>query len=59
MEAEERAEQEAATAPAETSELEAVLASEAAAATEVEPGDEPSLDEPQPVEPAEETEETA
>jgi large subunit ribosomal protein L9 len=60
MEAEERAEQEAASPPAaEESELEAVLAAEAAAATEVEPGDEPAPDEPQQTERAEESEKTA
>jgi large subunit ribosomal protein L9 len=72
MEAQERAEQEA-TAPApDDGELQAVLAAEAAAATEVEPGDEPEsgetesepepsepeLSEPEPTEP-EATEETA
>ncbi len=54
MEAKERAEQqpEAPSAPGE-GELEAVLAAEAAAATEVEPGEEPEPDEPWPAAAAE------
>jgi large subunit ribosomal protein L9 len=56
MEARERAEEEAAAAPAEgENELEAVLAAEAAAATEVEPGDEPEPTEPEATEDTEDT----
>jgi len=54
MEAEERAEQEPEAPPAlGEGELEAVLAAEAAAATEVEPGEEPEPDGPAPDEEAE------